>query len=182
MIRIVATASTLDNGKPTSRGGWAIVSASDDYSLEVAARVAGPVTCMQTELVSVLEAIRHAPSSETCTVYTDCQYAANGFARLPTWVRNGFRGADGKVKNQEVWKAILEEAAEKPLLSVVWLQKNGGDDHLLASHELARGMARAAARLASEDQTLHMPSPAEVRAKSHLRVVATSENDDEPIF
>ncbi|AEB11661.1 ribonuclease HI [Marinithermus hydrothermalis] len=93
------------------RGGWAALLRYEGREKLLSGGEAA-TTNNRMELRAALEALRALKRPCVVVVYTDSQYLQKAFAEgwLERWQRNGWRTRAGApVKNQDLWRALLEE-------------------------------------------------------------------------
>ena len=72
------------------------------------------------ELLALYYAIIAIKKNKRCIlkVYSDSEYVVKSFTegRLKKWIRAGWRNSSGDVKNQDLWSAIVDELAQRPVM------------------------------------------------------------------
>ncbi|MCL2749137.1 MAG: ribonuclease HI [Alphaproteobacteria bacterium] len=139
MIKIWTDGSCLGNPGP---GGWAFIASDGTQTVE---RSGGEnnTTNNRMELMAVLRALT-AINNPKIEIHTDSQYVKNGMQSwLKNWKKNGWKTADKKpVKNQDLWQALDERAAEKEI-HWVWVRGHCGECMNERADELARTAAES---------------------------------------
>jgi ribonuclease HI len=137
MIKIWTDGSCLGNPGP---GGWAFIASDGAQTVE---RGGGEknTTNNRMELTAVLRALTSVKNPKV-EIHTDSQYVKNGMQSwLKSWRKNGWKTADKKpVKNQDLWQALDERAAEKEI-SWVWVRGHNGEEMNERADVLARAEA-----------------------------------------
>lgn len=73
--------------------------------------------------MAVISGLRALPASARVCIFIDSTYVMENFEeRLQHWQGNGWRTADGKVKNRELWEQLSTEVACR---KVKWVQVPG---------------------------------------------------------
>ena len=108
------------------RGGWAALLLADGLEKELLG--SAPVTTNnRMELTAAIEALRALAHPCTVDLYTDSQYLMRGITEwMPKWLAKNWRGSNGPVLNQDLWKALL--AAAKPhQITWRWVKGHSGN-------------------------------------------------------
>lgn len=118
-------------------GGWGVLLR---YG-EVEKRLCGgarDTTNNRMELMAVIEGLKSLNQACRVRVHTDSQYVQKGISEwLPNWVRRGWKtAAGGAVKNQDLWRALSEQAARH---QVEWFWVKGHAGH--PGNEIADALA-----------------------------------------
>jgi ribonuclease HI len=106
---IYADGSSLNNGKPNARGGWAYVmeTPADKCRVEQAGNLRG-ATNNQMELTAVIEGFKCIKEPSLVEVVTDSNYVVKGASEwIKGWVKKDFKD----VKNVELWKELIRVTA-----------------------------------------------------------------------
>lgn len=125
-------------------GGWAAILRHGPHE-RVLTGAEVQTTNNRMELTAALEALRVLTEPCHVVLHTDSAYLARAFNEgwLDRWQRNGWRNAQKKpVENQDLWKALLEQAARH---LVEWVKVKGHADHELNNR--VDGLAVEAMRL-----------------------------------
>jgi ribonuclease HI len=94
------------------RGGWAAVMMQGNKIAEISGSDPD-TTNNRMELTAAIRALKALKGPAQVTVYTDSQYLQKGIEEwMPGWLKKNWRGSNGPVLNQDLWKELLE--AEKP--------------------------------------------------------------------
>ncbi|RME85646.1 MAG: ribonuclease HI [Caldilineae bacterium] len=145
VVHVYTDGACLGNPGP---GGWAALLRFGRHEKELVG-AASYTTNNRMELRAALNALQAL--KRPCTVYlhTDSEYLRNGITRwVQTWERNGWRTAARKpVKNQDLWRALLE-AAEKHEVHWDWIKGHAGHPENTRVDRLAS--EAAASRAAQE--------------------------------
>ncbi|MDP2788277.1 MAG: ribonuclease HI [Pseudomonadota bacterium] len=125
-------------------GGWGVLLRFG----EVEKRLCGgerDTTNNRMELMAVIEGLKSLNQTCQVRVHTDSQYVQKGISEwLPNWVRRGWKTASGgAVKNQDLWRALAEQAAQH---RVEWFWVKGHAGH--AENEIADALANEGVRKA----------------------------------
>jgi ribonuclease HI len=115
---------------------------------EVEKRLCGgarDTTNNRMELMAVIEGLKSLNQTCRVRVHTDSQYVQKGISEwLPNWVRRGWKtAAGGAVKNQDLWRALSEQAARH---QVEWFWVKGHAGH--PGNEIADALANEGVRKA----------------------------------
>ncbi|OYY94046.1 MAG: ribonuclease HI [Hydrogenophilales bacterium 28-61-23] len=125
-------------------GGWGVLLR---YG-ETEKRLCGgqrDTTNNRMELMAVIEGLKSLNQTCQVRVHTDSQYVQKGISEwLPNWVRRGWKtAAGGAVKNQDLWRALAEQAARH---RVEWIWVKGHAGH--PGNEIADALANEGVRKA----------------------------------
>jgi ribonuclease HI len=125
-------------------GGWGVLLR---YG-EVEKRLCGgerDTTNNRMELMAVIEGLKSLNQTCRVRVHTDSQYVQKGISEwLPNWIRRGWKtAAGGAVKNQDLWRALSEQAARH---QVEWFWVKGHAGH--PGNEIADALANEGVRKA----------------------------------
>jgi len=125
-------------------GGWGVLLR---YG-EVEKRLCGgarDTTNNRMELMAVIEGLKSLNQACRVRVHTDSQYVQKGISEwLPNWIRRGWKTASGgTVKNQDLWRALAEQAARH---QVEWFWVKGHAGH--PGNEIADALANEGVRKA----------------------------------
>lgn len=95
------------------------------------------------ELMAVIEGLKSLTRACDVRVHTDSRYVQQGITEwLPNWVRRGWKTAGGgAVKNQDLWRALAEQAA-RHRVEWHWVKGHAGHD----GNERADALANAGVR------------------------------------
>ncbi|MBX3314130.1 MAG: hypothetical protein KF906_07400 [Actinobacteria bacterium] len=145
-LRIYTDGACSGNPGP---GGWAWASSRD----HCASGGEPATTNNRMELTAVLRAIEDNPD-RPLVVVMDSTYVKDGLEKWSrNWVRNDWRTKDKQpVKNQEIWKPLIEARDARPDVRFEWVKGHSGDPMNDLVDELAvreRDANRAAAGGAS---------------------------------
>jgi ribonuclease HI len=108
-------------------GGWAAILKFRGTFKELSGAEA-ETTNNRMELTAAAEALTALTRPCTVILHTDSEYLRNGITRWHTgWVRKNWRNAAGDpVKNMDLWKRILDEAA-KHKIDWRWVRGHSGN-------------------------------------------------------
>lgn len=109
-------------------GGWAAILLDGKTSRELSG--ADPQTTNnRMELTAAIQALKALDTPSEVMLFTDSQYLQRGIEEwMPGWLRRNWRGTNGPVANQDLWKELL--AAAKPhKVAWRWLRGHNGDLH-----------------------------------------------------
>ena len=125
-------------------GGWGVLLRYGD----VEKRLCGgerDTTNNRMELMAVIEGLKSLNQTCRVRVHTDSQYVQKGISEwLPNWIRRGWKtAAGGAVKNQDLWRALSEQAARH---QVEWFWVKGHAGH--PGNEIADALANEGVRKA----------------------------------
>ena len=119
-------------------GGWGAILRSGTHEKEIWG--GEPVTTNnRMELMAVIRALAMLNRSVNVRVHTDSQYVQKGISEwIHGWKKRGWKTADKQpVKNEDLWRALDEEAARH---KVQWLWVKGHAGH--PENERADALAR----------------------------------------
>jgi ribonuclease HI len=79
------------------------------------------------ELTAAINALRSLETPGKVNLFTDSQYVQKGIEEwMPKWLAKNWRGSNGPVANQDLWKELLE--VSKPHnISWHWLRGHSGN-------------------------------------------------------
>lgn len=125
-------------------GGWGAVLRHGEAEKEISGAEAA-TTNNRMELMAVIEGLKSLNQTCRVRVHTDSQYVQKGISEwLPNWVRRGWKTASGgAVKNQDLWRALAEQAARH---QVEWFWVKGHAGH--PGNEIADALANEGVRKA----------------------------------
>lgn len=118
-------------------GGWAALLMFGQAKKEISGGEPA-TTNNRMELMATIMALKQLREPCDVTLVTDSKYVMQGFMEwLPGWVKKGWKTADKKpVKNDDLWKALLEASAPHQI-QWVWVKGHSGDTHNDRVDELA---------------------------------------------
>jgi ribonuclease HI len=92
------------------------------------------------ELTAVIEGLKSLTRPCRVRVHTDSRYVQQGISEwLPNWIRRGWKtAAGGAVKNQDLWRALAEQAGRHQV-EWHWVKGHAGHD----GNERADALANA---------------------------------------
>lgn len=99
------------------------------------------------ELQAVIEGLKTLTRPCSVRVHTDSKYVQQGISEwLPNWIRRGWKTAGGSaVKNQDLWKALAEEAA-RHRIEWLWVKGHAGHPENERADQLANEGVKQAMR------------------------------------
>ena len=107
-------------------GAWAALIIADSKKTELSGfdQVS---TNNRMELTAAIEALSSIKQPSRITLFTDSQYLQKGIDEwMPKWLARNWRATNGPVKNQDLWKRLLD--AEKPhQVTWKWVKGHSGD-------------------------------------------------------
>ena len=149
-LAVYTDGACLGNPGP---GGWAWVVPDDQEAPEAGRRESGheaATTNQRMELTAVLEALTALSGSAALNVYSDSRYVVDCFEKRwwEGWKRRGWRNSSKQpVKNQDLWRPLLELALEPERdVKFHWVKAHYGNRW----NELADLLAYEAARSAED--------------------------------
>ena len=107
-------------------GGWAalIISGRERRELSGAEEHS---TNNRMELTAAIQALKAIDKPASITLYTDSTYLQKGINEwMPKWQAKNWRGANGPVKNQDLWKELLSVSSGHKI-KWRWLRGHGGN-------------------------------------------------------
>lgn len=143
-LAVYTDGACLGNPGP---GGWAWVVPDDQNAPEAGLSEAGgeaATTNQRMELMAVLKALTALSGSVGLDVYSDSRYVVDCFELRwwEGWMRRGWRTSSKQpVKNQDLWRPLLELALERDV-EFYWVKAHHGNRW----NELADLLAYEAAR------------------------------------
>lgn len=104
-------------------GGWGAILRCGEQEKELSGGEAA-TTNNRMEMLAVITALNSLKRPCAVTIHTDSKYVMDGFTKwIHGWLKSNWKG--GKVKNQDLWEAML--AAAKPhKLDWVWVKGHAG--------------------------------------------------------
>ena len=132
-------------------GGWAALLRYGRHE-KLLTGAASRTTNNRMELRAAVEALRALKRPCKVDVYTDSQYLRQGITEwLPQWQARGWRTASKKpVKNQDLWRALVEEV-KKHEVTWHWVEGHAGNPDNERVDRAARKALREQAASAEED-------------------------------
>ena len=116
----------------TRKGGWAFVlTDGNDNVLQEGSGAVEDTTNNRMELQSVIEGLKKLdPLKDSVTVTSDSAYVVNCIIAgwYKRWRKNGWRTAEGLVKNQDLWVVLLV-LVEAFVTPVEWVHIRGHQGH-----------------------------------------------------
>jgi len=128
-------------------GGWAAIIIPEDNPEAYEERTGGEphTTNNRMELTAALKALRALETPSYVSLHTDSEYLSKAFNEgwLDSWQNNDWQtSSNNDVKNQDLWKALLEEA-ERHDVDWVWVRGHAGDElNIMADERAVNAMER----------------------------------------
>jgi len=95
------------------RGGWAAILLREGKVVRELSGSHPDSTNNRMELTAAIRALQAVKEPSRVTVFTDSTYLQRGITEwMPGWLAKNWRGSNGPVLNQDLWKELLQ--AEKP--------------------------------------------------------------------
>lgn len=108
------------------RGGWAAILMHDGKTIELSGCELES-TNNRMELTAAIRALRSIKEPAEVKLFTDSQYLQRGIEEwMPGWLRKNWRGSNGPVLNQDLWKELLE-AARPHQITWQWIKGHAGN-------------------------------------------------------
>jgi ribonuclease HI len=122
-------------------GGWAaiVIPEDDPEATEQLTGGAPHTTNNKMELRAALEALRALDDPTNVTLHTDSEYLSKAFNEgwLDSWQENDWQtSSNNPVKNQDLWKALLDEA-DRHDVEWVWVKGHADNELNNMADELA---------------------------------------------
>ncbi|PSQ81225.1 MAG: ribonuclease HI [Bacteroidetes bacterium QS_1_63_11] len=122
-------------------GGWAAIVIPEETPEATEQLTGGEAytTNNKMELRAALEALRALDASANVTLHTDSEYLSKAFNEgwLDSWQKNDWQtSSNNAVKNQGLWKALLEEA-DRHDVEWVWVKGHADNELNNMADELA---------------------------------------------
>lgn len=145
-------------------GGWAAVVLRAGAEPEELSGGEARTTNNRMELTAALRALEALPPGEPVRFHVDSQYLRQGITQwLPSWVRRGWKKADGKpVENEDLWRRLWALSSGRDL-EWLWVRGHAGDrwnEHVdgLAAAEIRRlhGERGGGGERAAADWEVHL--------------------------
>lgn len=121
------------SGNP-GRGGWGYVVFENDIMIASGCGYEEYTTNNRMELMAVISALN---GFDNATIVVDSQYVFNGITKwMKKWQSNGWKTADGEVKNRDLWNELVCLTEQRAL---EWRWQRG---HNNTAHDEADKVAR----------------------------------------
>lgn len=89
------------------------------------------------ELTAAIQALKALETPSDVTLFTDSQYLQKGIEEwMPKWLVKNWKGANGPVANQDLWKELLE-VSRKHKIAWKWLRGHAGNAYNHRADQLA---------------------------------------------
>ncbi len=124
-------------------GGWSVVFVKNGEIIEFASGAEISTTNNRMELKAALRALEFSKGYKKLYIYTDSIYLQKGITEWSRkWIQRKWRTSDNKpVKNQDLWKKVLEEIKGREI-EWCWIKGHSG----IRGNERADKEARLAAK------------------------------------
>lgn len=121
-------------------GGWGVLITNGEETSEFFGGESD-TTNNRMELTAVIKALESVSGESEITLYTDSLYVKNGITQwINNWIKNNWRNSDKKlVKNQDLWKRLLEVSKDRKI-TWQWVRGHNGN----AFNERVDALARQA--------------------------------------
>jgi ribonuclease HI len=122
-------------------GGWAALLIPEDDP-DATERITGGdphTTNNRMELTAALQALRTLKAPTRVQLHTDSKYLSKAFNEgwLDSWQSNNWQtSSNSNVKNQDLWKALLDEA-DRHQVDWIWVRGHADDALNIVADELA---------------------------------------------
>jgi ribonuclease HI len=148
-VIIYTDGACLGNPGP---GGWGAILQYGEHKKELSGRFRN-TTNNRMELRAAVEALKALKRPCQVHLYTDSNYLRDGILTwVHNWQRNGWRTAGKQpVKNQDLWKALLE-ASTSHQIEWHWTKGHAGTDLNERADLLATGAARQVSNADATDE------------------------------
>ncbi len=155
-MHVVIYSDGSARGNPDGPGGYgAVIQYTDAKGVLHEKELSegfNPTTNNRMELLGAITALEALNRPCEVDLYSDSSYLINAFQKgwLDSWQRNGWKtAAKAKVKNQDLWKRMLQ-AAGRHQITWHWVKGHAGEE----MNERCDRLATAAA-----DQMYHVTKP-----------------------
>jgi ribonuclease HI len=136
---IIYTDGSCDPNPGT--GGWAAIIGNGKEEV-VLSGCELESTNNRMEMTAAIKALESLPKDACVEIFTDSQYLKKGIEEwMPTWIRKNWKGSNGKVANQDLWKRLLVEASKRQV-SWHWLRGHIGNQKNSRADQLAKKAIR----------------------------------------
>lgn len=107
-------------------GGWGVLILSGKVRTELSGSDPES-TNNRMELTAAIRALNSLEDPCDVTLFTDSQYVQKGIEEwMPKWLAKKWKGANGPVANQDLWKELLQ-ASQKHQVTWKWLRGHSGN-------------------------------------------------------
>lgn len=127
-----ADGSCYDNGKPTSKGGWAFILLAEDGSTTHEAVGAVPgATNNSMELMAVIEALKSLTEPTEVLVKTDSLYVIDAFVKnwIVQWKKHDYKLKNGEQRKNEILWRELDVLVAFHTIKWEWVKGHSGVFH-----------------------------------------------------
>lgn len=140
VVRLYTDGSNLGQPGP---GGWGALLVWPDGRDQELSGPMRSVTNNQAELTAVIEGLRALTEPCAVTLVSDSQYVVQGLNTwLDGWVKRGWRGQSGDVKNRDLWEQLLA-LKQKHQITANWVRGHNGHPENERVDQLAGQESRA---------------------------------------
>ncbi len=129
------------------RGGWGVAVVEGKRVVRELSGGEEQTTNNRMELMAALEALRAFPPGTRVALHTDSTYVRSGITEwITNWRKRGWKTAAGQeVKNQDLWRA-LDEAAAQHDVQWHWVRGHAGNEFNERADQLAAAAIASARR------------------------------------
>ena len=157
-------------------GGWGVVIAAPDGTVELCGGEPGTTTNNRMELTAAIKGLEHFPAGAAIEMRCDSQYVVKSVTEwMRGWKAKGWRTTTGEVKNIDLMKRLDELNAARDV-KWTWVRGHAGDRlNERADALVHRGRREAKlGKLESRNSAAPLPAPAAAPAspsqKAELRI------------
>lgn len=109
------------------RGAWAVILTCENKE-KVLSGFEEDTTNNRMELKAAIEGLKALKKRCKVIIYTDSEYLKKGMTEwIESWVKKGWKTADGTVKNIDLWSELIELVKKH---DVTWNWIKGHNQHL----------------------------------------------------
>ena len=152
-------------------GGWGVVVAAPDGTVELCGGEPGTTTNNRMELTAAIKGLEHFPAGAAIEMRCDSQYVVKSVTEwMRGWKAKGWRTTTGEVKNIDLMKRLDELNAARDV-KWTWVRGHAGDRlNERADALVHRGRREAKlGKLESRNDAAPLPAPAPVAAPASPR-------------
>lgn len=108
------------------RGGWAALIQNNGKTIELSG-CEPESTNNRMELTAAIRALNTLKEPSKVFLHTDSTYLQKGITEwMPGWLKKNWRGSNGPVLNQDLWKDLLT-AAKPHQVTWMWVKGHSGN-------------------------------------------------------